>query len=284
MGSASPVEGFPRSRVAFPQRVVGLAVQTADRLPFVEDCAQPVAGSFPLRRGVGQLLGLDGQGLLAGRLGCPMLVPTGALGGGDSVGMLTNAGKPRGQRIDITENMCGRQRFAQLHRVGLDLARVARARSQPLLHQRDLGAQVVESPTEMRERGFDVARLPRSDDPFAGRADQPYRPVGVDASESVWIVGQRPGDWVRVRAGCWFGHGSRSRPWYGPGFVMGLFRRHELPSPTLRAAIGRAPAAHCGAVKSRGRSYRHSRLDLTSIEAACWAVRSQLALAVEVPR
>src|SRR4029077_7520027 len=31
--SAAPVEGFPRSRVTLPQRVVGLAVQTADRLP-----------------------------------------------------------------------------------------------------------------------------------------------------------------------------------------------------------------------------------------------------------
>jgi hypothetical protein len=52
-----------------------------------------------------------------------------------------------------------------------------------------------------------------------------------------------------------------------------LFRRHELPSPTLRAVIGRAPAAHCGAVDTR-----YFRQDLTSIEAACCAARSELAV------
>ena len=152
--------------------------------------------------------------------------------------------------------MCVWQRFGQPGRGGSDLARVAGARSQPLFHQGDLGAQVVESPAEMDERGFGVAGLPGPDDPLAGRGDQPYRPVGVDASESVRIVGQRPWDWVRVGTGCWFGPGPGSRPWDGTGFVVWLFRRHELPSPTLRAAIGRAPAAHRGAVNcTRGSSF-----------------------------
>ena len=279
MRSAAPVEGLPRSRVTLPQRVVGLAVQTADRLPFVEDRPQPISRGFPLRRGVGQLLGFGGQRLLAGRLSRALLVATRTIGGGDSFGPLTNAGKPGRQRIDIAEHIRRRQRLGQPGRGGLDLARVAGARSQPLFHQRDLGGQVVESQTEMGERGFRIAGLPGPDDPLAGRADQPYRSVGVDASESVWIVGQRARHGVRVGTGCWLRPGPRSRPWGGPGFVVWLFRRHRLPSPTLRAVIGHAPAAHCGAVNcTRGESLEYSRLDLPSIEAACGSVRSELAL------
>ena len=96
MGSASPVEGFPRSRVALPQCIVGLAVQTADRLPFVENRAQPVAGGLPLRRGVGQLLGFGGQSFLACGLACAMLFATRAIGGRDRFGVLSNAGQPGG--------------------------------------------------------------------------------------------------------------------------------------------------------------------------------------------
>ncbi len=171
MGSASPVEGFPRSRVALPQRVVGLTVQPADRLPLVKDRAQPVAGRFPLRRGVGELFGFGGQGLFAGGLFGAMLFATGTVGGRDRFGPLSNAGKPSGQRVDIPEHMGGRQRFGQRGGGALDLARVAGARSQPFFHQRDLGAQVVESPAEMRESGFCVAGLPRPDDSLTGRSD-----------------------------------------------------------------------------------------------------------------
>jgi hypothetical protein len=54
---------------------------------------------------------------------------------------------------------------------------------------------------------------------------------------------------------------------------MWLFRRHELPSPTLRAVRDHAPAAHRGAVYTR-----HFRPNLISIEAACSAARSELAV------
>ena len=257
MGSAAPVEGLPGRRVALPQRVVGLAVQTADRLPLVEDRAQPVAGGFPLRRVGGQILGLGGQRLLAGGLGGPMLVAPGAVGGRGRFGALGNAGKPGGQRVDVAEHVARRQRFGQAGGGGFDLACIAGTGRQPLFHQRDLGAQVIESPAEMGERGFGVAGLPGPDDPLAGRADQPYRSVVVDASESVRIVGQRSGDRVRVGTGSRSGPGARSRTRDRPGFVVWLVRRHELTSPTLRAVIGRAPAARCGAVNCTcGRSRR----------------------------
>ena len=160
MRSAPPVECLPRRRIALPQRVVGFAVQAADRLPFVKDRAQPVAGNLPLRGGVGQFLGFGGQRLFAGGLGRAMLVATSAFGGGGGIGVLGDAGEPGGQRVDIAEHVRGRQRFGQRCRGGFDLARIAGAGGQSLLEQRDLGAQVVEPPPEMGECRFGVAGLP----------------------------------------------------------------------------------------------------------------------------
>jgi hypothetical protein len=91
----------------------------------------------------------------------------------------------------------------------------------------------------MGECGFDVTGLPGPDDALARGGDQPYRPVGVDTSESVWIIGRRGGDLVWVGSGC----RSGPRPWPrgrgGPGLVAGLFRRHDcrhLPFARLRSA------------------------------------------------
>ena len=211
MRSAPSVECLPRRRIALPQRIVGFAVQAADRLPFVEDRAQPVAGDFPLRRGVGQFLGLGGQGLFAGGLGRAMLVATRAVGGGGGFGVLSDAGQPRGQRIDISEHIRGRQRLGQPCGGGFDLACIAGTRGQPLFQQRDLGAQVVEPPTEVGERRFGVAGLPGPDDPLAGRADQPHRSVVVDAAEPVRIAGRRRNDRMGVGTGCRSGPGPRYR-------------------------------------------------------------------------
>ena len=93
-------------------------------------------------------------------------------------------------------------------------------------------------------------------------------------SQTVPSSSTRPNRWgslagaeatrVRVGAGRWFGPGPRSRPRGGPGLVVWLVRRHELPLPTLRAVTGRASAAHCGAVDTRCFGQH-----LTSIEAAC---------------
>ena len=81
---------------------------------------------------------------------------------------------------------------AQQHPLGLLPA------GAPLLHQGDLSAQVVESPTEMGERGVRFSGLPGADDAFAGRADQPHRAVSVDAAEAVRVAvrwcGNRVGD------------------------------------------------------------------------------------------
>src|SRR5258708_4322860 len=119
-----------------------------------------------------------------------MLVAPGAIGGDGGVGLLEKARQPAGERVDVARNEGRAQRWGQRRWVGFDLARIAAPGRQPLLHQRDLGAQVIESPAEMGERGFTVAGLPGADDAFAGRADQPYRPVVVDASELVWIAGR----------------------------------------------------------------------------------------------
>ena len=51
-----------------PQRLVGLAVDAADRLPLLDDRLQPVAGGLPGRGLGGDLLRLGGQRLLAGDL------------------------------------------------------------------------------------------------------------------------------------------------------------------------------------------------------------------------
>ena len=180
-----------------------------------------------------------------------MLVATSAVGRGGGFGVLGDPGQPGGERIDVSEHVRAGQRLGQARGGGFDLACIAGTGGQPLFQQRDFGAQVVEATAEVDERRFGVARLPRSDGSLAGSADQPHRSVVVHAAESVWVTGGRRRNRVRVGAGRRFGPGPRSGPRDGPGFVVWLVRRHELPLPTLRAVIGRAPAAHCGAVDTR---------------------------------
>ena len=58
-------ERVPGGGEALPQLLVGLPVDAADRLPLLDDGAEPVAGGLPLRA-LGQLLGLEDE-LLLGR-------------------------------------------------------------------------------------------------------------------------------------------------------------------------------------------------------------------------
>jgi hypothetical protein len=158
-----------------------------------------------LRRVGGQLLGFGGQRLLAGGLGGPMFLAPGALRGDRRVGMFGDAGQPGRQRIDVAEHGRRRQRFGQLGRVRLDLSRVSASGGQALLHEGDLGGQVIEAPAEVGERRLPIAGLPGADDAFAGGADQPYRAVVVHAPELVRIAGGRHHQRVS-------GAGSRCRP------------------------------------------------------------------------
>ena len=130
--------------------------------------AQPVAGGLPLGGVGGQLLGLGGQRLLAGGLRGAMLVAPGlspARGGVSACSAIVASRAASASTSPSTD--ARRQALGQRRGGGLDLAGVAGARRQPLLHQRDLGVQVVEAPAEMGERGLGVAGLPGPDDPLA---------------------------------------------------------------------------------------------------------------------
>ena len=94
MRAAPAVEGFPGRRITLPQRVVGLAVKAADRAPLLENLPQPVPGGLPLRGVRGQLLGLGGQGFLAGGLGDAVFLPLGLVGRSGGVGVLADRRQP----------------------------------------------------------------------------------------------------------------------------------------------------------------------------------------------
>ncbi|CKO84519.1 Uncharacterised protein [Mycobacterium tuberculosis] len=253
VGPSPPVERIAGRRVALPQRVIDLAVHTANRLPFIEDCPQPVTGDLPLCRVGGQLLGFGGQRLFTGGLGGSMFLASGAVGGSDDLRAITNACQPVCQRVDIAQHACRRQRFGQRDRMGFDLACVAGAGRQPLVHQHDFGAQVIESPAEMGKRGFGIAGLPGADDTLAARTDQPHRAVVVDTAETVRVAGRvrthrvgggsrhRPGAGTRSRAG----HRRGSRLGGRPGRIVaaGLVGRHALVTylATLRAYAAHLP-------------------------------------------
>src|SRR3712207_6855701 len=65
--AAAPAEGVAGGGEPRPQRLVGLAVDAADRLPLLDDRLEPVAGRLPGRRLRGDLLRLGRQGLQIGR-------------------------------------------------------------------------------------------------------------------------------------------------------------------------------------------------------------------------
>lgn len=149
-----------------------------------------------------------------------MFLASGAVGGSDDLRAITNACQPVCQRVDIAQHACRRQRFGQRDRMGFDLACVAGAGRQPLVHQHDFGAQVIESPAEMGKRGFGIAGLPGADDTLAARTDQPHRAVVVDTAETVRVAGR-----VRTHR---VGGGSRHRPGAGTRSRAGHRRGSRL--------------------------------------------------------
>ena len=262
MRATAPIEGIARRRVALPQRVVGLAVQSADGAPLLEDDAHPVACRLPLAGVDGEILGFGGQRLLAGGLRRAMFLAAGAIGRRRLLGMLGNHGQSGRQDVDVTENVCRGERFGQCGRGGLDLAGIAAAGRQPGLHQGDLGGEVVESPAEVGEGGVGFAGLPRADYPLTGGGDEIDRAVVSDAAEAPWVAG---GNRRGVRGCGRTGHRPRrSRAGPGPGrradgrladrlggglFGLGFVAGHGPHLPSARCS--RAPAALSGAVALR---------------------------------
>ncbi len=107
MRPAASVEAVPGSRVALPQCVIGLAVQAGDRSPLIDDGAHPVPGGLPLRRVGRDILSLDGQCLLAGGQFGALFVAEGPISSDCLGGVIADRGEPSGQRIDITQSICG---------------------------------------------------------------------------------------------------------------------------------------------------------------------------------
>src|SRR4051794_19212168 len=141
--AAAAAERVTGGGEARPQRLVGLAVDAADRLPLLDDRLEPVAGGLPGRRLGGDLLRLRGQRLLAGDL---RGAGGGFLGAGLGRGLV---GGPHhrpgtgGQAVEVAHRGGGGDRVGQRLRLGLEFARVAGVRLEPRLQQRHLGGQVV---------------------------------------------------------------------------------------------------------------------------------------------
>jgi hypothetical protein len=149
MRAASPGEGVPSLGEAAPQCLVGFAVYALDRLPLIQDGAQPVAAGFPLGGLGADLLGLLRQLLLPG--GCSR---SGLLSGrlrageavlGASLQVVQQSGEPdevaHGGRLDDV--------IAQGPNPGQRLFGVSYSRRQPGLEQFRFGEQVVEAAREV---------------------------------------------------------------------------------------------------------------------------------------
>src|SRR3712207_8177227 len=99
--AAASAEGVPGGGEPRPQRLVGLAVDAADRLPLLDDRLQPVTACLPRRRLGGDLLRLGGQRLLAGDLGGTrrgLLGPV--VGRGGARGLQHGPGPP-GEAVEV---------------------------------------------------------------------------------------------------------------------------------------------------------------------------------------
>ena len=127
--------------------------------------------------------------------------------------------------------------FGQRGRRRLDLAGIARARRQTALHQRDLGVQVVESPSEMG-----VGRLGVADSQEAcAPTGHGYAPSNV---ESQWLAEHRYSARSRVLSSEEIGPGDAAPVRFsGP--------RDCQVSPPKCVQIGRRPASDAGGVGFR---------------------------------
>ena len=133
MRSTPSVEGLASLGVPLPQCVVDLAVDSANRLPLVENLAQSITRGLPLGRLRTDLFGLDCEGLLAGgargarlfllflRVRCGLVGP-----GNDHV-------ESAGQSVEVTDHGSGGEGFGQSDGGSLGLLGVSGARRQTSL-------------------------------------------------------------------------------------------------------------------------------------------------------
>ena len=143
-----------------PQRVVGLAVDALDQLPFVDDRAQPVARCLPRGGALGDLLGLDGQGLLGrGRLGSG-LSAGGAGRSAFSWAAASSASIRAPRAVEITDGGGVRAAAPSGRAPECGWRRVAGAGGEPVLEQRHLGRKIVEAADVIGQARFGVAGLP----------------------------------------------------------------------------------------------------------------------------
>src|SRR5699024_946888 len=66
VGTTPAVEGVTGAGVTLPQLIIGFAFTAVDGLPLIQDGADAVAGDLPVGGVLRDVLGLGGQGLLAG--------------------------------------------------------------------------------------------------------------------------------------------------------------------------------------------------------------------------
>ncbi len=189
MGATTTVERLPGLREPLPQRVVGLPVESAQRLPLVEDLAQTVAGGLPLCRFVPELLGLGGERFLAGRLlltGLVLLLLRLCRG---LLGAFHDRRQSRAERVDVADDGRGRQGLGECLGGRPGLLGVARAGRETSLEQGHLGREIVVAAAEVGEAFGGVARLPGADLSFPVSGLHPGGTVVVDAAEQARIAG-----------------------------------------------------------------------------------------------
>ena len=186
--AAPTVERVPRLGEPLPELFVGLAVDALDRLPLVQDLAQPVARGLPLRRLGRDLLGLVDQRLFVRDGLGPGRLPGRLAGGHGLLGPHDQVVDPGGKRREVTDDGGVRERVPQMLGRGQCLLRIAVAGLQSGVEQFALGAQVVEPPCEVGEALGRFARLPRTHGAFAVGRSHVDGAVRVDPTPPVRML------------------------------------------------------------------------------------------------
>jgi hypothetical protein len=244
----APAEAVPGRREPRPQRLVGLAVDPADRLPLLDDRLEPVAGGLPRRRLGGDLLRLGGQRLLAGDLRGARGGLLGAGLGGGLVGGADHGTGPGGQTFEVSDGGRAGDVVGQRLRLLLQLARVAGVRLEARLEQPDLGGQVGVAAGVVRQPLGRLAGLPAAHRPLAlGRAHVDGA-VLVDPAPAGRVLddlldgGRNSGRRRRRRVRCGTGHDRRGGGRRGAGRDLRLgsggLGRSGLDSSGLRLGSG----------------------------------------------
>ena len=176
MLAATLAERVARRGEPLPQRVVGLAVDALDRLPLVDDRAQPVAGRLPRRRALGDRPRPRRQRLLGGdRLGTSLLARRLRLAG-PRVARRPARVQPRVEGGQITDHRSRRQLLLHRLRVRAGGRRITAAGFEPLLEQHRPRWR------DPRSGGCRTAGRLRRRRPATSRSHARRRPCDVDGA------------------------------------------------------------------------------------------------------